>query len=957
MLTKQTFNPTYMKTRLLLIVSLMILHLGYSQKTPNNYWSKSSSKNQRLATINSKLNISDKQTYDLDISTLKKALINSPHREQARKNSSNTIISIPDNKGNVNQYEVFEVNVLHKDLAKKFPSIKSYVGVQIGNKLNIVRFSLGSDGFHGIILTSGESVYIDPSTTDRRTYVAYTKSDMIHDSHFKCLNQGNYPQQKISSPTYSQRNANDGTLRTYRLAMSCTAEYAQFHITDQGVSAGASDAVKKAAVLSAMNTTMTRVNGVYEKDLGVTMQIVPDNDKIIYLDSMSDPFAGNDYNAENQTVCDLEIGSANYDIGHVVASSAGANGYAGLGVVCVNGRKAAGFTASPNPMADPFDIDFVAHEIGHQFGANHTQNNSCNRNNQTAVEPGSASTIMGYAGICPPNVQNNSDDHFHAVNIQEMWAHISGTGCGATAVTGNDAPTANAGNDYTIPKSTPFILEGSGTDPNGDNLTYNWEQMDNESAAMPPSPSSSGGPLFRSLPSKTSPDRYMPALETVLNGFLSSTWEVLPSVSREMDFRLTVRDNNVGVGNTDSDDVKITVNSSAGPFRVNSPDSNIVWSVGASETITWDVAGTTENGVNATNVDIFLSTDGGDTFGITIASGVPNNGSYNLTVPDNLGSENRIMVRGTGHIFYDVSNSNFQIIVDTEPPSTPQNLTASNPTSTTIDLEWTASADNGMVKHYEIYQDDILITTATETRYQVTGLTPDTTYSFKVRAIDTADNQSAFSNIASATTLPPCYDVTLTLNADNYSDEITWQITDSNNEIIVSSETSRLDSVNNTFTICLPNGSYTFTINDTYGDGLCCKYGNGSYSLVANPGNTEIAKGNEFGTHQNTKFTINNEGAGVTIDEFTTTTFSDVTLLAPNPLNSSNGTLTVDGPSSNLSVIIYDFSGRFVYKNDNVKNKAIDLHTLSSGSYFVKVFSGSKAGGPTTETTHKLIIN
>ncbi len=688
------------------------------------------------------------------ISTLDKA----PSRVQQK--SSNTIIDLPVN-GKMKKFRILEASILDKDLAQRFPSIKSFVGYGIDDPTSIARFSFSQVGLHAMI-TSGnhKAIYIDPYTKDKSSYISYSKADLPPSpDRFECLVEDNFKSNFSEQKIPTTKNANDGKLRTFRLAVACTGEYSQFHINNQGISSGASDQVKKQAVLAAINTTMTRVNGIFEKDLALTMVLVNNNTDIIFLnpntDNLSNNSAGSLIN-ESQTVCDQFIGRNNYDIGH--AFSTGGGGLAQLRSPCTN-SKARGITGSGRPIGDSYDVDYVAHEMGHQYGGNHTQNNSCQRSN-ASVEPGSASTIMGYAGICSPNVQNNSDAYFHAISIQEMWQNISSgnSRCGAQSNTGNAAPTANAGQDFTIPASTPFVLKGNGSDANsGNSLTYCWEQMDTQPATMPPSPTSTGGPAFRSLTPTASPDRYMPALSTVKAGQTASTWEVVPSVSRTMNFRLTVRDNASGGASTASDNTRITVAGGAGPFVVNAPNTNVSWSAGSTQTVTWSVAGTTGNGVNAANVDILLSTDGGSTYPITIASSVTNDGSQNITVPNAVGTQNRIMVRGSGHIFYDISNSNFEITPgtggDTQAPTVPGGLTASNSTQTTIDLNWNASTDNVGVAGYDVYQGNTVITTVTGTSYQVTGLSPNTAYSFTVRAKDAAGNESSASNTANATTL------------------------------------------------------------------------------------------------------------------------------------------------------------------------------------------------------------
>jgi subtilisin-like proprotein convertase family protein len=399
---------------------------------------------------------------------------------------------------------------------------------------------------------------------------------------------------------------------------------------------------------------------VYEKDMSLTMQLVPNNDLIIFI--TSDNFSNDDAGAlinESQTVIDATIGNANYDIGHTV--STGGGGLAQLNSPCTN-NKARGITGSPAPVGDAFDIDYVAHEMGHQFGAQHTFNNSCggNRNAPTAVEPGSGSTIMGYAGICAPDVQSNSDDHFHAVSIAQMSAFVAGTGgtCSTNVANNNAAPVVLAGPNYTIPTGTAFVLRGSATDANGDALTYTWEQLDPQTfqVTQPPTPTNTGGPNFRSNSPTASPDRYMPNLASVMNNNLTPAWEVVTNVARTMNFALTVRDNRMpNGGQTGRDDVAITT-VATGPFRVTSQNTdNISWTQNTTQTITWDVAGTTANGINTALVNIKLTSDNGQTW-TTLVANTPNDGSQTITVPNIAAPFNRIMVESVGNIFYAVNS-------------------------------------------------------------------------------------------------------------------------------------------------------------------------------------------------------------------------------------------------------------------------------------------------------------
>lgn len=418
-----------------------------------------------------------------------------------------------------------------------------------------------------------------------------------------------------------------------------------------------------------MNTSMTRINGVFEKDLGVRMVIVNNNDDIIFLDASTDNITDGNANTminEVQSICDNVIGNANYDVGHIF--SIGGDGLAGLGVVCQNGQKARGVTGISSPINDPYDIDYVAHELGHQFGATHTQNNNCNRTSSTAVEVGSGVTIMGYSGICAPNVYGvgdatgNSDDYFHAVSIAQMQQVVNGSGnCASLTDTDNATPTADAGLDYSIPKLTPFKLVGTATDSDGiTRLTYNWEQIDNEVGQMPPSATNSVGPMFRSLPSKIVPERYFPELSTVVAGNTSSQWEVLPSVARDLNFAFTVRDNQGGGGSTARDDMKVSV-TDADAFIVTSQESTTTWDTGSSETITWNVGDTNTSPISCNMVNIKLSIDGGLTFPILLKSNTLNDGSESIIIPDNATSNARIMVEAADNIFYNINSGNITI--------------------------------------------------------------------------------------------------------------------------------------------------------------------------------------------------------------------------------------------------------------------------------------------------------
>lgn len=612
------------------------------------------------------------ELLQLDLNSLKTSLMGAPMRDSKAK--SKLIIELPNAQGQIEHYRVVETPCMEPALAAKYPMIKAYAAQGIEDPTAVARFSVTQFGLHSMTLSADKStVFIDPYTENGNNYIVYSKSSLVRNRNdFACLTA-----QGINLPSLADvhnKNSNltlstdDKKLRTYRLAQSCDAEYGN-------IFAGTgTDAQKRANVMAQMVLTITRVNGVYEKDLAITLVFIADNDQLIYFgDVNSDPWSG-EYNTQTGITIDATVGFDSYDIGHNFNTDGGGNAGC-IGCVCSadtdpagGNHKGTGMTGRPDPTGDAFDIDYVAHEMGHQFGGFHTQSSSGCRSGSglTEVEIGSGSSIMAYAGICPVNVQNNSDDYFGYVNIRDISENVKfGVSSSCAQITNftNNPPVTNAGSDYVIPKSTAFILTATGSDPDGDAITYNWEENDPEdpNSAAAPTPTRAAGPMFRTLPSSASPIRYMPALTTVLSGLTASTFEVCPSIARVLNFSVTVRDNKAGGGQTASDLMKVTVNGTAGPFVITAPNTVVSWAAGSTQTVTWNVAGTTANGVNTAYVDIYLSTNGGSSFPTLLASKVPNDGSETISVPNSVGTQNRIMVKGYNNIFYDLSNTNFTI--------------------------------------------------------------------------------------------------------------------------------------------------------------------------------------------------------------------------------------------------------------------------------------------------------
>ena len=668
-----------------IIFTLFVVSITSAQKQ-ENLWSMSNiDKIKKGNVIFSKSTPKNSTLVSLNLESLQLHLLNVPKRDLSSDNEG-VIVDFPDQEGNFESFLIKDASVMSPELQSQFPKIRSYIGKGINNPTSTIRFSLSPEkGLSSMVLSDRKTVFIEPYTADLQNYIVFVNSEEDNPrASFECETEYVRSEFDISEEEYiALRNANDQTLRTYRLALACTVEYAQFH---GGTLAG---------VTAAMNTTMTRVNAVFERDLGLTMMMVP-NASIIFLgpNVNSDPYTNGDGFAmlgQNQTTCDnvANIGSANYDIGHVF--STGGGGVAALNSPCNNGSKAQGVTGSPVPQGDAFDVDFVAHEMGHQFGGNHTQNNSCQRSG-LSVEPGSASTIMGYAGICAPNVQNNSDDYFHGENIKEMWLNISvgvSSTCFNGSATNNTAPQVNAGANFSIPKSTAFVLRGSATDADtAAGLTYCWEQTDATPATMPPLSTNSSGPAFRSLNPSPSSDRYMPPLSTVMSGSLATTWEVVPSVARDMNFLLTVRDNELNGGATGSSEMMVSVEDVT-PFAVNTPPA---WGQNTSQQVNWVVGQTSGSVINCQTVNILFTGNNGLTF-TTLASGVPNTGSATITAPNIPDTNNaKILVEAADNIFYAVSNA-FSIsnTADFSISSTNGNQTACNIDEVSFDFNYLTS--------------------------------------------------------------------------------------------------------------------------------------------------------------------------------------------------------------------------------------------------------------------------
>lgn len=598
----------------------------------------------RLMSLNVELLQQNLKSVQLESSTLK---------------SEPIFLSLPNPDGGFSEYRVFKNTTMHPDLEAKFPEIRTYNAVNVNNSKEVVKIDLTPSGFHAMILSPEKgSIFIDPYVKgDINNYQIYFKKDYSSNEIRAC--EFDDEVEDFISNDDAPEAFGSCELRTYRIAIAATGEYTA--AVGGGTVAGA---------LAAQVTTMNRVNGIYERDIAITTTIVANNNLLIYTNASTDPYTNNNGSTllgQNQTNVDNIIGNTNYDIGHIF--STGGGGIAQFQSVCSSSSKARGVTGLPNPQGDAFDVDYVAHEIGHQFGGSHTFNGdqgSCsggNRSTLNSYEPGSGSTIMAYAGICSPqNVQNNSDALFHGRSLEQIGSFITGAShtCPVKTPLSNSEPVMVSTNaNTTIPTGTPFALTANATDADGDALTYTWEQYDRQITTQPPVATATTGPNFRAFEPSSSPTRYFPNL-TALRSNGPFTWERLSTVARTYNFRVVVRDNATGGGCTDHLNVFIAVDGNSGPFIVTSQNTTgISWPTGSSQTVTWDVANTDAAPVSCANVDIFLSIDAGATYPITLATNVPNNGAANITVPTNIASSPvaRVMVMCSNGTFFNISST------------------------------------------------------------------------------------------------------------------------------------------------------------------------------------------------------------------------------------------------------------------------------------------------------------
>lgn len=671
-----------MKKILLSLFTVIIFSTIHAQ---NNFFADKG-ENKIVQTTGQRVIIPEKyRSSSMDMLAMKNFLWSLPSEKNVSNRTAAPIIELPMPDGKMAKFRVWESNIQEPELAAKFQEIKTFAGQGIDDPYATIRFDYNPYfGFSAQILSPNGRIFIDPyARRDIGNYISYYLRDYKKSTEFNCFT----PDAPVNESIMPDAGPSRGTeLTTYRLAFTCTGEFAQ------AVGGGLAGPTHAAIV-----TGVNRLTQVYEDELAIRLVLVANNNLIEFLDPTSDPFNNNGSSDLNiiTSAINSAIGFDSYDIGHLGCTASNA-GVAGLGVVC-GSSKGRGLTGGLNPVGDAYYIDYVAHEMGHQFSAPHSFNSNSCASAGGSYEPGSGTTIMAYAGICSAteNIQPNSDAIFHAISYDAITNFITtgnGAGCGVTTPTGNSLPviTSMGSNNLSIPINTPFTLIASATDADGDAITYNWEGWDvGPSGSWPSAATSTTRPLFRTRLSKTTGSRTFPDIRVIAANYPGTAapsamdglrGEVLPQVARTMKFRLTVRDNRAGgsgvVSGGEGSQIATTFQVNAAgtaPFAVTAPNGGESYFGGSSQTITWNVVGTDQAPINVANVKISLSTDGGLTYPTVITNSTPNDGSEVLTLPAVVSTTAKIKIEAIGNIFFDISNANFTI------DAAPNGFTFNNP--------------------------------------------------------------------------------------------------------------------------------------------------------------------------------------------------------------------------------------------------------------------------------------
>jgi len=900
-----------MKKKILLL--FLIVYCANIQAQNDVLWQKVNT----VSVLNKNVAATDsKQLYYTLNSDFLKARLNSPTGKTSK--SSITEITFPNSEGVLERFQVWESSNFDPELQAKYPDIRAYQGVGLDDRTAKIHFSVAPPGIQTMVLRADKpSEFIEQNPNNKSEYIVFESADNASSKmRLNCKTTHLISDNNTTSKTAKISSSNK-VFKTMRLALSCTAEYAAYFGST------------KAGALAGMNATMTRVNGIFDKDLSVKLILIANTEDIIYLDPATDPYSNatigtsidpdsddsyDNWNREIQINLTSVIGNGNYDIGHLFGASGGGGNGGCIGCVCNNPTasqvigKGGGYTSPSDakPVGDTFDIDFVAHELGHQLGATHTFSYA-EEGAGTSVEPGSGTTIMGYAGVTRNyDVQDNSDDYFTYASILQIQTNLSTKSCPVSTAITNNPPAISAGPDYTIPISTAFILTGTGSDPEGDPITYTWEEYDNatttfasKSVAYAAKPD---GPLFRSVIPGSSPVRYMPSYESVLKNTLTTTWESVSSIARTLTFTLTGRDitTTPGTAQTQTDLMNVNVVASAGPFKVTSQlGEDVSWQQGSSQTVTWSV-NNTNTLEGSSNINIKLSTDGGLTFPMTLASNTPNDGSEVIQVPVNAASSTncKILIEPTANIYYAISSKPFSV-----------GYTAA-----------TTCNSYGFTAPFSIPYDSAF-TTRTVNVPASTGTVSDVNVSVNV-------THDRLSDVEIQIVSPQGTVVRLYNKSCANNGSLGLQFDDSGVVLDCNKTTSQIVvpvDVLSAFNGQNPQGTWTLRVRDAV-VGLFGTINSASINIC------------------NQTFTLGN--AAIEDIDFS---------LYPNP-NKGNFTIQFQSESTNgVQILVHDILGRKVYNNTFESNglfsKNIQLPNITAGIYLVTVIDGER------RTVKKIIVN
>jgi hypothetical protein len=756
------------------IVFCLLLFISVvSQSQSKNHW-KENNAPDRVKTDKSVARVSFPKvfkTFDLNIPAFEQELMSIAGKNRI---TDKIKVTFPNADGGIEEFELVEASNFEPALQERFPEIRAYSGRGITDPYATIKVSLSPDGVQTMTFRADkENEFIEKFSEDKKTYAVFRSQRKPGALPWDCTTKAEEKMVSSINDQVMTLNTNvvarsGNNLKTMRLAQSCNAEYSIYF--------GATSSAQVGLVLAAFNATLTRCNGIYEKDLALHLNLINNTEKVIYYNASTDPYTTmSSWNSQLQNTLDTAFGTANYDIGHLFGSTGGGGNAGCIGCIC-EAKKGSGITSPADgiPKGDNFDIDYVAHEVGHQLGANHTFSQTL-EGTGVNMEVGSGITIMGYAGITSYDVAPHSIDIFHQASIAQIQNNLNGKTCPVTTPISNLAPTVTLADTlYSIPKSTPFALTANATDATANGLTYCWEQNDNSTVSGSSSIASitkASGPNWISFSPSTSPTRYFPILRSILAGKDTTGTiggndatvrvEALSSVTRDLKFRVTARDNvsydGSNVGQTNFADLRVKVIGTAGPFGVTVPNTAVSWAGGSTQTVTWSVNSTNLAPISCSTVNILLSTDGGLTFPITLVSGTSNDGSQSLTLPILFTTRGRIKVEAEKNIFFDISNTNFTI-TGTPTCGTPTGLT-STPSKNSANLSWAAvSGASSYRVEYKVSTASTWITSQTantSNSASLSGLTAGTAYKWRITSNCSAGGESK-ADSATFTTLPNC---------------------------------------------------------------------------------------------------------------------------------------------------------------------------------------------------------